>query len=865
MSRRYIFGKWQEANSPLTVEEAENICRQAERQRLAMASYPIDKILRVLQNLGDLWSNPNYPFRRELESSLPEITGFSPAMIEMAMQELKSLFDAKSLRKKLNTELKNYPRQGDFSQFDAATNTRLSWHPLGTLLHILSGNVFLVGAGSLIEGLITGNVNILKMSSGETVFMPLLIESLQEADPDKIISNSIALINYNSKQLDVMNVFKGFADGIIVWGGEEAVKTYRQNLPARTRLVIFGPKLSVGIVTAAGAAETAPAAIAKNLALELSIWDQNACTAPQVCFVEGMDLAEKICVELHQAMAEQTKLLPPGDCDVNTAVEIQKWRGLYEVAESRGEAKVYASEGDLNWTIILDKKLEMQNSPLHRTLRIVPFSHITDVINECIIPMRSYVQTVGLVSGLRESEELQETLGHAGVLRIMELGEMSVGGQIDDPHDGLYDLPQLMNCVVSHIKPKKAFLHPQETRSLEQKQRDIDEKLREVAAMAGFKIDGLDDLAKIQIKSAAELRNQLPQISKGGYVTRSGGSTGEPKFSYLNQQDWKNLLQTAVRQFQSMGIKSGDRIANFMLAGDLYGSFVSFDHINQALGAVCFNFAQQQDPELFLKIAKAFNINVVEAMPSNLMPLLRKVHELDEEFSLDTVVYAGMPMSESDISWLRNILKVKRVASVIGTTETGQYAYQCEHQSGRIHHLVDDFTWVEIVDTQGNEVPVGTEGEIVLTMLQKTETPILRFAVGDKGRILNEACPCGRTERVLEFLGRADDVVAVGLMNFSYRDLQASLSDYPTSLVQLVVDSNTAGETITGNIEISEVECFSANEIKSTVFKKIPLIKKRLSEGSLAEFNIQLFSPGKIPRNPRTGKVKLIVDKRLQP
>ena len=35
--------------------------------------------------------------------------------------------------------------------------------------------VFLVGIGSLVEGLLTGNVTILKMSSGEKVFLPLLI------------------------------------------------------------------------------------------------------------------------------------------------------------------------------------------------------------------------------------------------------------------------------------------------------------------------------------------------------------------------------------------------------------------------------------------------------------------------------------------------------------------------------------------------------------------------------------------------------------------------------------------------------------------------------------------------------------------
>jgi len=39
------------------------------------------------------------------------------------------------------------------------------------------------------------------------------------------------------------------------------------------------------------------------------------------------------------------------------------------------------------------------------------------------------------------------------------------------------------------------------------------------------------------------------------------------------------MLENAVGIFKEIGLGQGDRLANFMLAGDLYGSFVSFDHI----------------------------------------------------------------------------------------------------------------------------------------------------------------------------------------------------------------------------------------------------------------------------------------------
>ena len=66
-------------------------------------------------------------------------------------------------------------------------------------------------------------------------------------------------------------------------------------------------------------------------------------------------------------------------------------------------------------------------------------------------------------------------------------------------------------------------------------------------------------------------------------MSRSGGSTGEPKFSIYDGHDWDALVSHAARIFSSMGIQPGDRVANLMLTGDLYGSFVSFDHVNARL------------------------------------------------------------------------------------------------------------------------------------------------------------------------------------------------------------------------------------------------------------------------------------------
>ena len=68
-------------------------------------------------------------------------------------------------------------------------------------------------------------------------------------------------------------------------------------------------------------------------------------------------------------------------------------------------------------------------------------------------------------------------------------------------------------------------------------------------------------------------------------MSRSGGSTGIPKFSVYDRADWNSLIDAGERAVRFAGLRMNDRLANCMMAGDLYGSFVSFDHINSRIGA----------------------------------------------------------------------------------------------------------------------------------------------------------------------------------------------------------------------------------------------------------------------------------------
>ncbi|MBI4387233.1 MAG: hypothetical protein HY551_07610 [Elusimicrobia bacterium] len=869
MKTQYLFGEWREETSALTADEAARLCRQAETWRERLADYPLDKTLRLLGRVRRRWLDPSYSHRRACESLLPGVTGFSPEMVRRGIEELCWTFDPEFLQKKLRTELRGSLNEG----LGAA-----HWEPLGIVLHVLAGNVFVGAAGSLVEGLITGNVNILKMSSSDNIFLPRLVASLRECDEEDFLSQALAVVEYSSSQADVIEEFKKRVDAVVVWGGEEAVRAYRDRLPARTRLIVFGPKLSFGLVTREGLRRRAPEFWAGCLAREASLWDQNACTAPQLCYVQGLEEAKRLVSALPQAFSEAAKALPPGRIDADSAVEIRKIRSVFEVAEARGEGALLESARGLDWTVLLDRDPAIEPSPLHRTLRVVAFDDFDEVVG-AMRPLRGYIQTVGLAASQMEQAQLCRRLLRAGALRVVELGKMAEG-EIDDPHDGRYDLPQFKHLCLARLDVPEDW-DPASSLSSDDKRRLIDGRLRRLidrAALSpfyrrrlqGIQIQTAADLPRLPILTREEMEANMPPQGEGlatgpwqgGYVSRSGGSTGEPKFSIYDRHDWENLVSHAAGIFASLGLRETDRLANFMLAGDLYGSFVSFDHINARVGLASFAFAGNSKPEAFLLAWRKFAINAVQGIPSQLIPFLRAAKKLGSELTLEKVVYAGAPLSPSDRRWLETELRTQRIASVLGANDGGQIGYQCAHMSGALHHAVDDFNYLEIVDESGRPVPDGTAGRILITSLLKHAFPLIRYAIGDQGRIVSDPCPCGRRARVFEYLGRADDILSVAMMNVHYRDFARALAELPLSTVQLAARNDENGESIILRAESDDPSERLKTGIREALLKSLDKLRERLDEGTLSQLHVELYRPGELPRNARSGKVKSVVDER---
>lgn len=100
------------------------------------------------------------------------------------------------------------------------------------------------------------------------------------------------------------------------------------------------------------------------------------------------------------------------------------------------------------------------------------------------------------------------------------------------------------------------------------------------------------------------------------------------------------------------------------------------------------------------------------------------------------------------------------VISRYSAMESLRIGFYCERRRG--FHLHEDLCHVTIVDPDGVEVDDGLSGEIVLSNLVNRGSVLLRYRIGDLGRIAPEPCPCGRRSRVLaELEGRVNDYITL--------------------------------------------------------------------------------------------------------
>ncbi|MGM0453840.1 MAG: phenylacetate--CoA ligase family protein [Thermodesulfobacteriota bacterium] len=101
--------------------------------------------------------------------------------------------------------------------------------------------------------------------------------------------------------------------------------------------------------------------------------------------------------------------------------------------------------------------------------------------------------------------------------------------------------------------------------------------------------------------------------------------------------------------------------------------------------------------------------------------------------------------------------------------------FECERHNGL--HINEDHFLAEIVDPEsGIALPAGHTGELVLTTLTTRAFPLIRFKTGQRAKMFQDTCPCGRALAKIDwFAERTDAVMNIDGVNVHGRQVGGHL------------------------------------------------------------------------------------------
>lgn len=377
-------------------------------------------------------------------------------------------------------------------------------------------------------------------------------------------------------------------------------------------------------------------------------------------------------------------------------------------------------------------------------------------------------------------------------------------------------------------------------------------------------VTGLDQLP-ILTKQALEAGSPPNSHDMGshalasGEVLVSGASGGKARFIPYSHDDWQNMIQQGVQTLYDVGLVAGDRVINTLYGGHMYGGMLTSSQELALMPIQSYTTGQGIKPEELVELRRTFKINAIIGIPGLLDTLLSQAKKIDPHFTLEKVIYGGASWPEHRKQWLSQALGIKTFHSILAANDGAQIGYQSPPLTGAEHYLIDDYNYVEIVDDQGKPVDEGQAGHILLTNWQKFEYPLIRYKIGDRGRLVTR--PEGG--RVLEFLGRSDGLIILNGRNALYYQEVADLA-FEHGVEQLQLTIRQEGERETLEISVEASRAIETKRLKQVLLDALPSLgtDKGVSD-KLLNFSINVIQVSQLPRHPVSGKVRLVDDRRF--
>lgn len=244
----------------------------------------------------------------------------------------------------------------------------------------------------------------------------------------------------------------------------------------------------------------------------------------------------------------------------------------------------------------------------------------------------------------------------------------------------------------------------------------------------------------------------------------SGTSTGQPMALLDTPESWESMLACWRQVYRAAGLKSGDRIFFAFSFGPFLGFWTAFEAAaNDYMVIPGGGLSSHARLELMAHYAAT----VLCCTPTYALRLGENIGAPSgvklEQLKVKKLILAGEPGGclPTTRDRLVSLWGGATIFDHHGMSEVGPVSYEDANHPASLC-VMEDAYFAEVLDQDGNEVADGDEGELVLTTLNRTACPLLRYRTGDwVCKHIDNAC------LYLEggVLGRCDDMAVIRGVN----------------------------------------------------------------------------------------------------
>ena len=360
------------------------------------------------------------------------------------------------------------------------------------------------------------------------------------------------------------------------------------------------------------------------------------------------------------------------------------------------------------------------------------------------------------------------------------------------------------------------------------------------------------ELGKIPFLTKKIIRKYLPndlidKRRKVYTVEKTSGSSGEQGVFYLDRQAFSKIIASQTLFWEWAGYRFGKRALQTGINPERGLKKYIKDQLLLIKYADAFKINEEIIKNTLEPFRKKKNIHFI-GYPSSIFSYAKLAEKLEiNDVSFESVISLGDKMFSNYRYLIEKIFNTK-VFDTYGAAEGLMIAGECHYHK---YHILSSHVYIEIVDEDGNTVPDGTLGQVVVTSLDNYLMPLIRYKIGDlaiKSKI-HDTCECGRSFQKLDkIIGRDTDILYTPKLKILIVHFFTGIFEHFPEIRQFQVIQKNKGESI--QIKYIKGVNFSKNILEN--------IKNKIYKRAEETFPITFHEVSEIKPSP-SGKPQIII------